>query len=1195
MTKRRLILFLVVELFLALEISVLVLNGQSDRGIITGTVTDESGAAIVGVSLTVTNTGTSVSFKTTTGSNGSYTIALLPVGTYLVNVEQPGFKKFVKNGIVVQVGQTAPLDIVMELGGVNETVEVHADASTLLPNTSDLGTVITRQQFQDLPLLGQGETRNPTFFMTLVPGVTGRGTAYGGGGTFDSRSLSTTVSGSQSGSLELHLDGASLNSAAEFSGDPRNVGFPPDAVEEFKMTTLNAPAEYGRTGGGIASFTLKSGTNQLHGSLYEYFRNDALDARGFFAAKTPTNRQNEFGATAGGPIRKNKTFFFGWYNGFRLNRGNSNTLETIPTEAMKQGDLSAYLGDRIGTDALGRPVLQGAVYDPATTRQVTAGQVDRDTGLTATSDATIRDPFPRNIISPNRFDTVSKSILPLFPTATLPGLTRNFASQAADVKSVNQWGTKLDHSLASNHKVFGSFVWSTLNTPGAAPFPGVIGGAIPGTDAVRIFRLSEDSLLRPNLINHATFGFNRWRYGTNATPDLLGWPGKIGLRGVNPDGVFPHFNINGQSATYGANDGIGYGAQNNFNVSEGLNWIRGKHTIKFGFEYLKSQSNDVGSFLDTGFFVFDYKETALPGFPAGLTGTGQGMASFLLGWADQGEVRVYASGSYERSAYYAGYAQDDFKLTPKLTLNVGLRYDVFRPTVDKWNHLAWVDMQLPNPALGGFPGTMVFATPDRRTGVDQFNKAFAPRFGLGYSLDNKTVLRSGYGLLWAPGGYIRSSRGLYIQGYNQTNFWNSRDGGLTPAFIFQEGWPAQRWQVPPYIDPTTGFKSGVHILDRSDAHPPYLQNWVLNIQRQLPGKILLDVAYVGNKGTRLQSRLIPTNHIDPRHLPLGDMLHRDISDPVVQALSVVQSFPVDPATGHHVPFVGFETYLAGATTLGQALRPTPQYLEESNSQNRRFYEGTGKSTYHALQAKIDKRFSRGLSFLVAYTWSKTLTDAESQFSEFSGFTEDPYNRKAEKSISINDYPHNLVINFSYELPFGPGKRFATAGGVTGRIVGGWKIAGIQQYQSGGPSIINTNTTLWPYAGVNGFMARPNVVPGVEQKSAALLSGDFDPNRDSMFNPKAWENPAPFTFGNGPRTYGGLRRFAYLNEDISLIKRTNVNDRASVEFRADFINVFNRTVFGLGTGGDQYGTSLNTLINSQSNYPREIQFGLKINY
>jgi len=340
---------------------------------------------------------------------------------------------------------------------------------------------------------------------------------------------------------------------------------------------------------------------------------------------------------------------------------------------------------------------------------------------------------------------------------------------------------------------------------------------------------------------------------------------------------------------------------------------------------------------------------------------------------------------------------------------------------------------------------------------------------------------------------------------------------------------------------------------------------------------------------------MPTNQMDPKYLSLGSLLLADIADPSVQALPVVQGFPVDPATGHHVPFVGFEGIVGNGATLGQALRPTPQYTQEGNSQNRRFFEGTGVSNYHALQMKLEKRFSSGLSFLVAYTWSKTLTNAESQFSEFSGFTEDPYNRKAEKSVSINVNPHNLVINYGYDLPFGPGKKFVQGGGTAGKVVGGWRIAGIQQYQSGGPSIIFTGNPLWPYEGANSFIARPNVVPGVEQKSAALLSGDFDPNRDSMFNPRAWEDQAPFTFGNGPRTYGGLRRFAYLNEDISLIKRTSVNDRMSIEFRADFLNLLNRTIFGLGTGGDQYGSALNTLIDRQSNYPREIQFGLKINY
>ena len=513
-----------------------------------------------------------------------------------------------------------------------------------------------------------------------------------------------------------------------------------------------------------------------------------------------------------------------------------------------------------------------------------------------------------------------------------------------------------------------------------------------------------------------------------------------------------------------------------------------------------------------------------------------------------------------------------------------------------------MDPTAPNPAIGGFQGTMVFATPQRRTGVDQFTKGFAPRLGFAYRFGDKTVVRASYGIFWAAGGYVRASRGLYIQGYNAFNALNSPDGGLTPAFVLEDGWPADRFPKPPYINPSIGFNSGVHILDREDGRPPYLQNCALNIQRQLAGQTLLDVAYVGNKGTHLQSRLVPTNQMPTQYLALGDSLFTSIADPTVQALSVVQAMPVDPATGKHAPFPGFESILGSSATLGQALRPFPQYGQEANSQIRRFYEGTGVSSYHALQVKLDKRFSQGLDFLVAYTLSKTLTDAESQFSEFSGFTADAYNRKAEKSYSINDYPHNLVLSYSYEPPFGPGKKFANVGGAAGKIVGGWKVAGIQQYQSGAPSMIFTGNPMWPLEGTNGFIARPNVVAGLPQKSAALLSGNFDPNRDTMFNPKAWKDPIPWTFGNGPRTYGNLRQFPYFNEDISIIKGTPFNERVRFDLRVDFLNVFNRTVFGLSTGGDQYGSVYADAlaggpgrIISQSNYPREIQFGLRISY
>jgi outer membrane receptor protein involved in Fe transport len=297
------------------------------------------------------------------------------------------------------------------------------------------------------------------------------------------------------------------------------------------------------------------------------------------------------------------------------------------------------------------------------------------------------------------------------------------------------------------------------------------------------------------------------------------------LKGVNENGVFPNFVIEGQDPY--SFPGVGYDAQNNFDINDSLSWIKGRHTIKFGLEYLKMQSNDAGTGGDAGSFNFGTPETGIPGPPEGYTGAG--MASFLLGLVDSGQANVYTSGNAERSGYWAGYVQDNFKVTPKLTFNYGLRYDLYRPTVDAHNHLAWMDPAAPNPAIGGFPGTMVFATPQRRTGVDQFMKGFAPRLGFAYRLGDKTVVRASYGIFWAAGGYVRASRGLYIQGYNAFNALNSPDGGLTPAFVFQDGWPADRFPEPPYINPAFGFNSGVHILDREDARPPYLQNWTLNI------------------------------------------------------------------------------------------------------------------------------------------------------------------------------------------------------------------------------------------------------------------------------------------------------------------------------------------------------------------------------
>ncbi len=1210
------------------------LLAQGDRGTITGTVTDPSGAVIAGASVTATNTATRLGAQTTTTSSGNYTIPNLRVGTYEVTVEQGGFKKAVQSGIVVEVGQTVRVDAALQLGETTQSVEVSAEAIQVQRDTSDRGTVISGQEVLELPIVGVGEQRNPGFFMTLVPGVTGRGVSYGG----SPRMLNTTVNGSQSASNEFQLDGSLVGSATEWAGDFRNLPFPQDAIGEFKVVTLNPPAEYGRTGQGITSFTLRSGTNKLHGSAYEYFRNDALDARGFFAQKTPINKQNEFGATAGGPIFKDKTFFFGWYQGFRLRKGSNNNTDTVPTAAMRGGDFSNILGAQFGTDALGRPIYSNEIFDPATQRTVAAGAVDPATGLvnTSGSSAILRDAFgfnpvtglpiagQANVIPSGRIDPVAKNIFSYFPDPVRPGVgvggfAQDWLSTSLSRQGTDQWGSKVDHAFGARNRISGEFIWSHTDNPKSGTFPNPIGDGGLNSTHQYVSRFSHDLILRPNLINHWTFGFNRW-WSQGISEAGLGWPDKLGWKGVpgtGPGSVFPGLNIGGLGNTYG-NGGQGYDATNVFTFDDGLSWTKGKHTFKTGFSYIKMQQNDGGFGRQSGYLNFDCGATSLPGpwytdnCSAGNPTPGFGAASFLLGLGSSGEAIVYSATNADRMGQYAGYVQDDFKATSRLTFNLGLRYDLMRPVVSAHNQMSWMDPTVTNPELG-IKGATVFATPDRRTAAEQYNKAFGPRFGFAYAVTDKTVLRGGYGILYSETGAHRSSRGCcYLQGFNSDNVvgLDTSTGfpGLLPAFTLSGGWPASRFPAPPFISPSYGLTTGVRTIFPGDGRPGDIQNWTLSIQRQLPAQILLDVAYVGTKGTHISSRLGPGNVMPTQYLSFGDLLYKGIGDAAVQALAPVQAMPVDPATANHSPFAGFESLYGGNATLGQSLRPFPQYTREANFQMRDLMEGLGMSTYHALQVQARKRFSQGLSFLVSYTWSKSLTNAESIFNEFSGFTQDFYNRSAEKSLGLNDHPHNLVLSYQYELPFGPGKKFANVGGAAGKVLGGWSIAGIQQYQSGAPAVIIAGSTAGdPYAGSNGFLGRPNVVPGVNKRSEAYLNGTFDPNapgdQGTIYNANAWSVPAKFTFGNAPRTDGDVRQFFYLNEDISILKRTHITERVNIEFRADFLNIFNRTVFGFDQGGDQYGSILggNALtfgfgrVGQQGNYPREIQFGLKINY
>jgi hypothetical protein len=1112
----------------------LALFAQSDRGTITGFVLDPSSAPIPAAAIAATNQATGVKYSASSSESGNYVVPQLPVGRYDVSIEAPGFRRHLRKDIDINVAQTLTLNATLEVGQVEQQIEVVGDAPVVESATSDVGTVVSTRSVIDLPLSVSGNMRNPEAFIFLTPGVTGDTT-------------NTQINGSPSRGKEILLDGGSA--ASPESGGLLFTYPSVEAIGEFKLVNTNFSAEYGRTGGGFEVFTTKSGTNDFHGALFNYFRNDALDARGFFARTTPVNRQNEFGGVLGGPIIKNRTFFNVVYSGFRFRAGTSNALLSIPNEDFRRGDFSKLV------DRNGRQI---PIYDPATTQTVNG--------------VPTRQQFPGNIIPQNRFSEVAKNIIAQLPATTNGGLVNNFLEVGAQQFDRDQVTAKIDHAFSDRNRLSG-FVYINQQTniePERLPLP--FSSALDEKRPARWVRVNHDYIFSPTTLNHLILSFTRenqvWRK-LSADQD---WPNKIRLKGVNTGegNAFPMMTFTDGFSVWGDNlKSVGQQVNNAYQVSDNVSHVRGKHTLKFGGDVRYTETNGADFALSQGRFDFRSLDTAFPS-TEGRASTGNAFASFLLGSVYSYRWNLLAVVPSFRYRYFAAFVQDDWKVSNRLTLNLGLRYEVYLPRTERFGNMSGFDPDIQNPAAGGRLGAVGFLGEGtgrlgRSSFADTWYKGFGPRFGFAYSLTPKTVFRGGYGLSYAAGNANAGLRSAvrFGYGFNYQPAAESADQGLTPALRLDQGIP-QNFTPPPFISPSVSNGLDVDYIGRGDGRPPYFQNFTFSVQRELPASILAEAAYVGVKGTLLGTNLININELDPQYLPLGSTL---LNSNINSALARENNIPI--------PYPGFNG------TVRQALRPYPQFGNIVSRSN-----PNGNSTYHALQTKIEKRFSSGFSFLGAYTWSKTISDADILAGLGPG-GQTYYNRRLEKAVSTNDIPHNLALSYVYELPFGPGKRFLDTRGAVGKIVGGWTFTGIHQYYAGRPIVLTATNSLPLFNG----LLRPDVVSGAERQ---LEYDKFDPAIHRWINPAAFAQPTGLRFGTSARSYTDLRAPAFLNESFGLIKRTTLTERVLLTFRAELFNVFNRVVFAAPDANIGVPASFGR-ISRQQNTPRQGQLALRLEF
>jgi hypothetical protein len=1097
---------------------------QANLSGITGSVKDSSGALIPGTQVAATDVATSVTTKTKTDDRGNYHLVGLPPAIYRVTYSHEGFKAFTQDSVTLVLNQTLELDPTLANGSANEQVTVTEAPSALDTTTASVADLVPARAVEGLPL----NVRDPFALVGLTPGVQFGGNFGTGGAPDIGRGFyrdDFDIGGGRSGSEEILLDGA-----PNTTGDNNlNIIDPPiDSVLEFKVIANSYDAQYGRTSGGVVSFATKSGTNQIHGVAYEFTRHSIFDANDYFkkqaGLKLPSFARNQFGGDLGGPILRDKLFLFFDYEGLRQGYPTSN-LATVPTALQRMGNFSQTF---TSTGAL------IAIYNPY-------------------SSTTSRTQFQNNTIPTGMIDPVAAAAMLLYPLPNLPGNAitnqNNYIYSAKAITNTNKYDARVDFTLSNKTKMFVRYSRQQDKRLSSGNLPLPIGGGRSIHDHFTQAVVDLNHVITPNVLADITFSFGRANgvqlgQSNGFNPASLGFPGSFASL-IAPQ--FPVFNMTDITGTSNGGDNIVSAQPRNVWSTLGVVYFQhGRHSMKFGGDTRNLHFNEGQNSQPDGKFSFDRTYTQGPTPTAASSTSGYGLASFLLGAATTGAVNQLEKISTQ-GLYDAVYAQDDWRVSDRLFINLGIRWDVEIGAREKYNRLASFDPNATSPlasqvGLPNLKGALVWAGQGNSRDVQATDWGdVGPRFGADFKVDSTTVFRGGYGIFYHPKITQGTNAGA-VEAVRTTTMTTTVDN-VTPYNTLSNPFP--QGLLPPANDRNPLANVGQSLSDVTPAfNDGYSQLWSFGMQKQFAGGFVVDLHYWGNKGVRILNTY-NMDQLPDQYLALGAALNTKVPNPFYgnSAVSGALALPT--------------------ISLQQSLLPFPQYTSISQQ-----YAPHAGSSYHAGTVQVDKRLSKTFTLLANYTWSKALDDARTPL--------DNYNRRPEKSFSPFDIRHQAHISFVYSIPYGHGRQFGgNQNRVLTAVLGDWNISQITNLQTGLPVSVSRPSVLAP--GANPKLDHPTVA--------------------KWFNTSVF-SPAPaYTFGNVGPYLSDVRTQSIHNVDAVLSKNFGIGSvrehPITATFRAEAYNLFNSVQFGFPNNNitsQSFGQ-----VTSDLNAPRDMQFALKFNF